>query len=197
MTETKLFSTKLVFIAVAILTVANCKYKTPPLEYFNQMYDSHAREAQEEDTFFSNKSASRIPPYGAIPVGYTPYPYISVLNPDDLPAPSKGLVSPVSNPSLDDYRKGEQKYQTYCTPCHGNQGLGNGNVVGPYPRFATAPPSVVSDKIKGWSDGQLYHIVTMGRGVMGSYAYQIEPEDRWKLVAYIRKLQEYDSRKKN
>ena len=158
------------------------------------MYDSHAREAQEEDYFSKNKSASRIPPYGAIPVGYKPYPYISVQTPDALEGATKGLVNPNGKPSLEDYRTGEQKYQTYCSPCHGVQGLGNGSVVGPYPRFATAPPSVVSSKIKTWTDGQLYHIITMGRGVMGSYAYQIEPEDRWKLIAYVRKLQDYDSR---
>ncbi|MCC5813931.1 MAG: cytochrome c [Oceanicaulis sp.] len=180
---------------VAVFLLANCTKKTPPLEYFNQMYDSPAREAQEEDYFAKNNSSSRIPPYGAIPVGYYPYPYIDVLNPDDLSGPSKGLANPLKNPNLDDYKVGEQKYQTYCTPCHGVQGAGNGKVVGPYPRFATAPPAVTSGKIKGWSDGQLYHIITMGRGVMGSYAYQIEPDDRWKLVAYIRKLQEYDSKK--
>lgn len=183
-------------ISMALLfLLANCTKKTPPLEYFNQMYDSPAREAQEEDYFAKNNSSSRIPPFGAIPVGYYPYPFIGELNPDNLSGPNKGLPNPLKNPNLDDYKVGEQKYQTYCSPCHGVQGVGNGKVVGPYPRFASAPPSVVSGKIKGWTDGQLYHIITMGRGVMGSYAYQIEPDDRWKLVAYIRKLQDYDSKK--
>jgi len=188
-----------VFLNIFVLAIGigflQCSKKVPPLEYFNQMYDSPAREAQEEDYFAKNRSASRIPPFGAIPVNYYPYPYINVLTPDNLPGPTKGLVNPLKNPTLDDYKVGEQKFQTYCSPCHGVQGLGNGKVVGPYPRYATAPPSVVSEKIKGWTDGQLYHIITMGRGVMGSYAYQIEPNDRWKLIAYVRKLQEYDTRK--
>lgn len=194
MNKLRNFIPKLFTLSMLLFFVA-CSKKTPPLEYFNQMYDSPAREAQEEDYFALNKSAARIPPYGAIPVGYYPYPYLNYLNPDDLPGPTKGLVSPLKNPSLDDYKIGEQKFQTYCSPCHGVQGLGNGTVVGPYPRYATVPPSVVSSKIKGWTDGQIYHIITVGRGVMGSYAYQIEPEDRWRLIAYIRKLQEYDSRK--
>lgn len=191
----KLRNTTYLIALLGLVSLVGCTNKMPPMEYFNQMYDSPAREAQEEDYFAKNNSASRIPPYGAIPVGYTPYPFVEVMNPDDLPGSTKGLVSPLAKPTLDDYKTGEQKYQTYCTPCHGVQGLGNGNVVGPYPRFATAPPSVVSPKIKGWTDGQLYHIVTMGRGVMGSYAYQIAPEDRWKLIAYVRKMQEHDSRK--
>lgn len=165
------------------------------MEYFNQMYDNPAREAQEEDYFASNGSAGRIPPYGAIPVDYYPYPYVEVMNPLSLPAPNKGLTSNLANPTVEDYKVGEQKFQTYCSPCHGVQGLGNGKVVGPYPKFTQPPPSVVSENIKGWTDGQIYHIITVGRGLMGSYAYQIEPDDRWKLIAYIRKLQEYDSKK--
>lgn len=197
MDNKKLLNRIQILLFLGILGLVNCTNKTPPMEYFNQMYDSPAREAQEEDYFAENKSAARIPPFGAIPIGYFPYPHIEVLNPDDLAGPNKGLVSPISKPSLDDLRRGEQKYQTYCTPCHGVQGLGNGTVVGPYPRYQTAPPTLVSSKIKGWTDGQLYHIITMGRGIMGSYAYQVAPDDRWKLIAYVRKLQEYDSRKGN
>jgi mono/diheme cytochrome c family protein len=188
---------RLLGLAGMALLLANCTYKTPPLEYFNQMYDSPAREAQEDDYSSSNKAASRIPPYGAIPVGYYPYPYVTVLNQDDLPGPAKGLTNPLTKPTLADYKVGEQKYQTYCSPCHGVQGAGNGTVVGPYPRFAGLPPALVGAKSNatGWTDGQIYHLITMGRGTMGSYAYQIEPQDRWKLVAYLRKLQEYEAKK--
>lgn len=186
---------KILFACLGALLLGNCSKKATNMEYFNQMYDSPAREAQEEDYFAGNNSAGRIPPYGAIPVGYTPYPYIEVLTPDELPGANKGLTSPLSNPTVEDYKIGEQKFQTYCSPCHGVQGMGNGKVVGPYPKFAQVPTSVVSPQIKERTDGQLYHVITMGKGVMGSYAYQIESEDRWKLIAYIRKLQEYDSRK--
>lgn len=185
-----------VFALVALVFVANCDYKTPVYEYFPNMYDSPARESQEADSFASNGSASRIPPKGAIPVGYFPYPYAAEATPDTLPGPDKGLKNPIGKASLGDLMIGEKRYQTYCTPCHGVQGLGNGAVVGPAPKFQQPPPSVVSDKIRGWSDGQIYHIITMGRGLMGSYAYQIEPEDRWKLIAYIRKLQEYEVKNK-
>jgi mono/diheme cytochrome c family protein len=178
------------------LFLANCDYKTPVWEYFPNMYDSPAREAQEDDSFSKNGSSSRIPPKGAIPVGYFPYPYTDYVTPDNLPGADKGLKNPIAKANLGDLMIGEKRYQTYCTPCHGVRGLGNGTVVGPAPRFQQSPPSVVSEKIRGWSDGQIYHIITMGRGLMGSYAYQIEPEDRWKLIAYIRKLQEYEVQNK-
>ncbi|TGM58102.1 c-type cytochrome [Leptospira vanthielii] len=185
-----------VLALAGLLVLVNCDYKTPVYEYFPSMYDSPARESQEDDSFATNGSASRIPPKGAIPVGYFPYPYAAEATPDTLPGADKGLKNPIAKANLGDLMIGEKRYQTYCTPCHGVRGLGNGTVVGPAPRFQQSPPSVVSDKIKGWSDGQVYHIITMGRGLMGSYAYQIEPEDRWKLIAYIRKLQEYEVQNK-
>ncbi|TGN11950.1 c-type cytochrome [Leptospira ilyithenensis] len=180
--------------ALALLSLANCEYKTPVWEYFPNMYDSPARESQEADSFSRNGAASRIPPKGAIPVGYFPYPYTAVATPDNLTNPDKGLKNPIAKANLGDLMLGEKRYQTYCSPCHGVRGAGNGNVVGPYPRFAQSPPPVTSDKIRSWSDGQIYHIITMGRGLMGSYAFQIEPEDRWKLIAYIRKLQEFEAK---
>jgi mono/diheme cytochrome c family protein len=183
---------KSIWISIVLLTVGcSFTYTTPPLEYAHQMYDSMAREAQEDDSFFYNNSASRLPPPYAVPVGYTPYPYLDAATPDNLTNPDKGLKNPLTNPSLADYQVGEKKYQTYCTPCHGVRGAGNGNVVGPYPRFAQQPPALITEKIEKWTDGQLYHIITMGRGVMGNYAFQIHPEDRWKLIAYVRKLQEH------
>ncbi|EMJ86623.1 c-type cytochrome [Leptospira meyeri] len=185
-----------VLALAGLLVLVNCDYKTPVYEYFPSMYDSPARESQEADTFATNGSASRIPPKGAIPVGYFPYPYAAEPTPDTLPGADKGLKNPIAKANLGDLMIGEKRYQTYCTPCHGVRGLGNGTVVGPAPRFEGPVPTLVSDNVKGWTDGQIYHIITMGRGRMGSYAYQIEPEDRWKLIAYIRKLQEYEVQNK-
>lgn len=84
MDNKKLLNRIQILLFLGILGLVNCTSKTPPTEYFNQMFDSPAREAQEEDYFAENRSAGRIPPFGAIPVGYNPYPYIEVMNPDDL-----------------------------------------------------------------------------------------------------------------
>lgn len=183
-------------LALPFLALANCDYKTPVWEYFPNMYDSPARESQEADSFASNGSASRIPPKGAIPVGYNPYPYTNILTQDALPGADKGLKNPISKANLGDLMIGEKRYQTYCSPCHGVRGAGNGTVVGPSPRFAQSPPALVGTLVnsKTYTDGQIYHIITMGRGGMGSYAYQIEPQDRWRVIAYIRKLQEFDAK---
>lgn len=187
---------KLFFLFLSILLIGNCEKTSPPLEYFPDMYDSPAIETNEADIFGAEsrekaKPGFRIPPDGTIPVGYYPYVYADVLTPDDLKNPEKGLPFPESiKKTRANYEKGESRFQIFCSPCHGYRGLGNGSVVGPSPRFSFPPPSLMSDKIKGWTDGQIYHIVTKGRGLMGSYSAQIDPDDRWKLILYIRKLQE-------
>jgi hypothetical protein len=55
--------------------------------------------------------------------------------------------------------------------------------------MALKPPPMVSDKIKGWTDGQIYHVITAGQGVMGPYATHVPAKSRWQVVNYIRHLQ--------
>ncbi|RHX87210.1 c-type cytochrome [Leptospira stimsonii] len=190
------FTKSLIFLLAAVL-FWNCESKTPPLEYFPDMADSPAREAQEVDPISSNGAASRIPPKGAIPVNYHPYEFLGM---DVTQLPNKGLSNPYKN-DLANLQKGEAKYQTYCSPCHGVRGAGNGTVVGPEPRlkaineFGNMRP-LINERVNGYSDGQIYHVITAGWSRMKSYSAQVSPEDRWKIVLYVRKLQEYEKRTK-
>jgi hypothetical protein len=72
--------------------------------------------------------------------------------------------------------------------CHGQKGQGNpdSNVV---KNMALKPPALMTDKIKGWTDGHIYHVITEGQGVMGPYASHIPQAYRWQVVNYIRFLQ--------
>ncbi|TQE73204.1 cytochrome c [Leptospira noguchii] len=190
------YYTSLIFLLAAVL-FWNCESKTPPLEYFPDMADSPAREAQEADPIAHNGAASRIPPKGAVPVGYYPYEYLGL---DVSQLPNKGLGNPFKD-DLANLQRGEAQYQTYCSPCHGVRGAGNGTIVGPEPRlgakseFGNMRP-LINERVRGYSDGQIYHVVTAGWGRMKSYASQVSPEDRWKIVLYVRKLQEYENRTK-
>ncbi len=183
-------------LSLAGFLLWNCESKTPPMEYMPDMADSVAREAQEADSHFPNNSSVRLPPSGAVPVGYYPYEYRG-LGVDQLP--NKGLTNPFKV-DLATLKRGEDKYQTYCSPCHGVRGLGNGTVVGPAPRLSAVQAdgspmaALTSATAKGFSDGQIYHVITDGKGRMNSYASQVLPEDRWKIILYVRKLQEYDNK---
>jgi mono/diheme cytochrome c family protein len=82
--------------------------------------------------------------------------------------------------------RGQFVFNTYCMVCHGPSGEGDGTVT---TRGFSRPPSLQSDKIRGWADGSIYHVITIGQAVMPSYSSQIAPGDRWAAIHYIRALQ--------
>jgi mono/diheme cytochrome c family protein len=82
-------------------------------------------------------------------------------------------------------KRGQKVYMTYCVVCHGPKGYGDGYVVPPF----SQPPSLQSEKIRGYADSQIFHVITVGQNVMGSYAPQIREQDRWAVIHYLRVLQ--------
>jgi mono/diheme cytochrome c family protein len=80
---------------------------------------------------------------------------------------------------------GQKFYETNCMICHGAKGLGDGTVV---PRFA-APPNLTAANARNLSDAQIYELITKGRGRMGAYGGNVTRQDRWKVIHYIRTLQ--------
>lgn len=86
----------------------------------------------------------------------------------------------------EDIERGETRFNVYCTPCHGHTGDGNGMVV---LRGFRQPPSYYSDRLLNAPVGHYFDVVTNGFGAMPSYASRIQPDDRWRVIAYIRALQ--------
>ena len=97
--------------------------------------------------------------------------------------PSNEFPMPVTKALI---LRGEQRYNVYCTPCHDRTGNGNGMIVR---RGYRRPPTYHSDRLRQQPNGYLYDVITNGFGAMPDYAAQIQPEDRWAIVAYIRALQ--------
>ena len=95
---------------------------------------------------------------------------------DDIPFP-------VTRAVLD---RGQERFNIYCTPCHGRLGNGLGMIVR---RGLRRPPSFHIDRLRQVPDGYLYDVMTNGFGLMQDYAVQVNPRDRWAIAAYIRVLQ--------
>ena len=70
--------------------------------------------------------------------------------------------------------------------CHGLKGDADGPIIGWFPN----PPSFHAPKQLENPDGKMFHMITHGRGLMASYGTQVRPADRWRVIAYIRALQE-------
>ena len=85
-----------------------------------------------------------------------------------------------------DLERGRQRYNIYCTPCHDYTGSGQGIVV---QRGFPSPPSYHIDRLRQAPVGHFFDVMSNGYGSMYSYASRIEPEDRWRIAAYIRVLQ--------
>lgn len=81
---------------------------------------------------------------------------------------------------------GQQRFNTYCSPCHGRAGNGHG-IVGARSTWIAA--NLVDDRVKGFSDGDIFDVITHGRRSMPSYRVQITEHDRWAIIAYVRALQ--------
>src|SRR5438067_9614077 len=82
--------------------------------------------------------------------------------------------------------RGRERYDIYCSMCHGRTGNGNGMIV---QRGFPVPPSYHIDRLRNAPIGHFYDVITNGYGVMYSYAARVEPADRWAIAAYIRALQ--------
>ncbi len=82
--------------------------------------------------------------------------------------------------------RGMDRYNIYCSPCHGSSGKGDGMIV---TRGLKNPPSYHTEALRDQPAGHFFNVITNGNGSMMPYAARIPVPDRWAIVAYIRVLQ--------
>lgn len=170
-------------LSLMVLGLVACKGgSSPNIEIIQDMMESPAVKSQEYDEFFEDHAGgARVPPENTAPVGFKPYRV------GFDPAKAKADRNPLAGDTSDEVLlTGQKFFETNCMVCHGQKGHGDGPVAEKMPN---KPPSIVSDKIKGWADGQIYQVITMGQGTMGPYASHIPQQYRWQVVNYIRHLQ--------
>ncbi|MBI5058778.1 cytochrome c [candidate division KSB1 bacterium] len=148
-------------------------------EYMPDMYRQLSVRAQEYDSTTVPGVGTRTPPPFAVPRDFEPYVYTFA---DSLLADQ--MLNPLA-PTPDVLEAGKKYFNSYCIVCHGARGDGRGYIV---PKF-TMPPSLYSEKLLVWKDGRIYHTMTLGQGLMSSYASQLRPTQRWAVVHYVRALQ--------
>lgn len=82
--------------------------------------------------------------------------------------------------------RGQQRFNIYCSPCHGQQGNGKGVTT----KLGMAPVANLHDaRIVKLNDGEIFNTITHGKNLMGAYGPNIDPPDRWAVIAYVRALQ--------
>lgn len=178
------------FLAVALTLCVACGFlirpqrSRPNVEFLPEMVRTAAYKAYSANPNFPDGKTLQQPPPDTIPHG---------LHSVDYPATEAGairageeLANPYKFEDLAAFTRGGFVFRTWCLPCHGATGRGDGAV--PMRGFP-APPPLNSEKTIALKDGRMFHILTYGQGNMPSYASQVAEDDRWKAILYVRSLQ--------
>ena len=154
----------------------------PGYEYAPDMSKSVAYETYSESSLFDDHKSALQPVEGTIPREMIPYQYEK--SNDGLKKAGIELKDPLKI-SDENIKRGKYLYNIFCVSCHGVNGDGNGFLF-TSEKYAIQPTSLIKEKTINRPDGEIYHIITVDGAAMGSYASQIKPIDRWKIIQYIR-----------
>jgi len=146
------------------------------------MYEPVGYETYAESSMFPNDAVALVPAEGSIPRGFMPFDFDNTV--EGYEAAKAMLKSPLDSTQVD-FANGKMLYDIYCGICHGNLGDGQGNLV---KREKILGVPRYDDAGRAITEGSVYHTLYYGKNAMGSYANQLQEEERWQVVAYVLKL---------
>jgi mono/diheme cytochrome c family protein len=146
------------------------------------MQDQPRYKPLAETDFFADHRSERPQVEGTIARGHLRIDearYVGKVGGDDITE----FPIPIAKADIE---RGQQRFNIYCSPCHGRIGDGNGMIV---LRGFRQAASFYSEKLMTAPVGHFFDVISNGFGAMPSYASRITPDDRWRVIAYIRALQ--------
>lgn len=165
--------TQVAVLVAATLALAACR---------QDMHDAPRYDPLEASAFFPSGGSARTLVANTVPRGY--------LREDELLYTGKVggqladvFPSPVTAAVM---ARGQERFNVFCSPCHGRTGEGNGMIV---QRGFRRPPSYHEQRLRDAPVGYFFDVMTNGFGAMQDYAAQVPVADRWAIAAYIRALQ--------
>jgi mono/diheme cytochrome c family protein len=193
-------------LVVGIFGIRGQKFSKPPIRIFPDMDTQDKVKAQKPDEFFANDQGARLPvaqtqprglnpeglkSLGGIPEyefsGQTGYYYTGHIGdyfgsgmPEELKLTEESAQALIE--------RGEERYGIYCAVCHGKSGNGQG-ITNNYGVPGIANFHLDTFNSESYPDGRMFETITLGKGMMGAYGYNISVGDRWAIIAYVRTLQ--------
>lgn len=170
--------------SLIVLLMVSCDYnrRTTGWDYAGDMIKSPAYESYTPNPNFADGKTMQPPVEGTIPRGMVPYAFEKTDEDRLLAAQTLENEMELSSENLE---RGKKMYGIYCMQCHGEKGDGQGSLFVskkyPYP-----PASLLSEKMLANPEADIYHVITVGFGVMGEHGSMISPADRWKIAMYIK-----------
>nr|WP_231388371.1 cytochrome c [Sphingobacterium hungaricum] len=195
--------------AVALTAILSAcgdgKTRSTGWEFARNMYDPIAFNPDQPNKNFADGITAQTPPDGTTPIGFERFEFANTV--EDYERAGRELVNPLIV-TAENLKQGEALFHTYCTVCHGVDGKGDGPITQdrsvedsrgkrqlenfpPPPSFHKSTGSMSSrgGLMSDLTDGKIYHTIFYGLNSMGSYASQVSPEERWKVVMYVHELQ--------
>jgi len=190
-----------IFVLLMVLTIFGFRGKQSerePLYMFPDMDWQIKYKPQAENDFFNDNRNDRPVVPGTVERGYMwdtgdvfedDYTYNVAENPPLYTGKNedgswyRGFPIPVDMALLE---MGQEKYEIYCTVCHGATGDGNG-ITKSYGMLTVV--GYHSDRLRDMAEGEIYNTIVNGKNTMYPYGDKLTPEERWAVVAYVRALQ--------
>lgn len=198
---------RLSLVGALMLALASCgsDNRTPGRTFVPDMAYSQAYETYTKNPSFGKDSLGAIDSFEArLPVAHTisrgllpmdsvgddkvlaSYLYKShYANTDSNYLASTNNLKNPFQPDKEVLDRGKYLYTIHCMVCHGEKGLGDGSIV---QTEAYPPVPSYADRLPTISEGQMFHSITYGKNLMGSYSYALTTDDRWKVIYYIQQL---------
>jgi mono/diheme cytochrome c family protein len=178
------------WVPLALIMRARVTQTTKPrIHVFPDMDNQPRYKAQQRNPLFADRRAARAPVEGTVARG-------SLVTSPEVASGRVGDGWMELNPASVDsatLARGRERYEIFCSPCHGLSGYGDGMVAKRADELQegtwTPPTSLHTELIRARPDGHLYNTIANGIRNMPAYGSQIEVEDRWAIVAYVRALQ--------
>ncbi|NLA50024.1 MAG: cytochrome c [Bacteroidales bacterium] len=183
--------TAFLILFTVILYACNRDRNNPGWDYFPDMFYSTAYETYSENPNFSDGMTMREPVPGTVARDFIPFDYTS--DTDSRTRAGIELLNPYL-PAADLLNRGREVYSIFCADCHGLKGDGEGYLF-TAGLYSLKPRSLTDSVAVELKDGEIFHTITLGLGFMGAHGSQVKPDDRWKMILYIREMQQAPAKK--
>ena len=174
---------KITLVVGLMMAIVSCKSDGKPnYQFMPNMYEPVGYETYGAYDVFPGEQSAMLPVDGTIARGQSLFEYGSS---NDEYLRSKVELFSVLDSTQIDLTRGKELYDIYCGICHGNKGDGKGELV---KREKILGIPSYADIGRAINEGSIYHTIYHGKNAMGSYAGQLNEEERWQVVAYVLKL---------
>jgi hypothetical protein len=182
--KTASLSAALVIMVLGSMFLMSCDYnrKTTGWEYGKDMVHSPAYETYTANPNFKDGKTMQPPVEGTIPRGTIRH--VWQKTDEDRAAAATSLVNELEY-TTENMKRGEKMYGIYCMQCHGEKGDGQGSLY-TSKKYTFPPASLISPKMITNPEGDIYHVITVGHGIMAEHGSMIRPDDRWRIAMYIK-----------